>query len=496
VSTEQISDFTGTSWLKQFVPMDLSDARNVKLDQQVIAWIQGQTLDENPQRGRRGRRVIQPTGNAYADLPGDSNFNNAELPVGTGKLKDGTSVLFTADNLPLAVQAARGRGKVTLLTFSPEREPFRSWKARGYFWAKLAGIPGEYFTNTDNNPWGGVSIDGVFGALIDSRQIKKLPVTWLLLLLVVYLVVIGPFDQWWLKKIGKQMLTWITFPTYVVLFSLLIYFIGYKLRAGETEWNELNIVDILPRGDKVDLRGQTYISVYSSGNATYPINGQQGYAALRPELADFRGGPKNDRLKIVQQGNTYKAEIFVPVWTSLLYSSEWFKTNDTPFIASVTRSGSGYQLEIENFLNRPLSDMRVVAGQMLFDVEPIQPNAKKIIPLDSAKGVNVRQFVRENGAYFQRAVDMRRNPLGDTAGGRLENRPITAVTASMISYLDDQPGRAFISPPGLDVTPQVDRGDAVIFAWLPNFSLSEKLNNFQPPRFKQDTMLRLSVAVH
>ena len=43
---------------------------------------------------------------------------------------------------------------------------------------------------------------------------------------VACLVVIGPLDQYWLKKINRQMLTWITFPTYVVLFSLLSYFIG------------------------------------------------------------------------------------------------------------------------------------------------------------------------------------------------------------------------------------------------------------------------------
>jgi hypothetical protein len=493
VATEQAGDFPGTPWLKQFVPMDLSDARTIKIDQEVIGWLQGQSYENSS--GRRGRRNVQVVGGTY-DLPVDSSFNNAEMSVAAGTIKDGKT-LISVENMPLVVQAPRGRGKVTLLTFSPEREPFRSWKGRHYFWAKLAGIPGDFFSTADNFGWGGVGVDGIFGALIDSRQIKKLPVTWLLLLLVVYLVVIGPFDQWWLKKINRQMLTWITFPTYVVLFSLLIYFIGYKLRAGETEWNELNIVDVLPRGDKVDLRGQTYISIYSSGNATYLINGQQGHAAIRSEFADFRGGPKNDRLKIVQQGNTFKAEAFVPVWTSLLYSSEWYKTNDTPFVASVTRSGNGYQLEIENFLNRPLSELRVVAGQNIYELEAIQPNVHKVIPLDPAKGVNVRQFVRENGAYFQRAVDIRKSVVGDTAGGRLENRPVTAVTASLISYLDQpQPGRSFIAPPGLDIAAQVERGDAVVFAWLPDFALTEKMNNFSPPRFKQDTMLRLTVPIH
>ena len=51
--------------------------------------------------------------------------------------------------------------------------------------------------------------------MMDSRQVHKLPVGWLLLLLLVYLVVIGPFDRFWLKRIGKPMLTWITFPCYV-----------------------------------------------------------------------------------------------------------------------------------------------------------------------------------------------------------------------------------------------------------------------------------------
>src|SRR2546427_8444967 len=98
------------------------------------------------------------------------------------------------------------------------------------------------------NTYGGMSVDGVFGAMIDSRQVRKLPVQWLLLLLVVYLLVIGPVDQFCLKRANKQMLTWVTFPVYVALFSLLIYYICYKLRAAETEWNELHVVEILPHG--------------------------------------------------------------------------------------------------------------------------------------------------------------------------------------------------------------------------------------------------------
>ena len=41
----------------------------------------------------------------------------------------------------------------------------------------------------------------------------------------------------------------------------------------------------------------------------------------------------------------------------------------------------------------------------------------------------------------------------------------------------------------------MQRGDSVIFAWVPGYSFSNKINDFQPPRFKQDTMLRLTIPV-
>jgi hypothetical protein len=315
----------------------------------------------------------------------------------------------------------------------------------------------------------------------------------------VYLVVIGPFDQWWLKKINRQMLTWITFPAYVVLFSLLIYFIGYKLRAGETEWNELNIVDILPRGQEVDLRGRTYISIYSSANEWYPVSGEEGFATLRGELMDmYGGGRESSKPKLVQSGNTFKADVFVPVWTSLLFANEWFRTNDTPFIAAVTDTGSDYKIEIENLMDRPLTDVRLVVNQTMFTLSSLAANEHKMIRVTPDQGTPLRSWMQQNAGQFQRAVELRRNPLGDTAGGHLEDRALTATAASFISSAEDfsQIGRTFISPPGLDLTPVAERGDAVIFAFAPGFSFNPKLNQFKPLRFKQDTLLRLSVPVH
>ena len=141
--------------------------------------------------------------------------------------------------------------------------------------------------------------------------------------------------------------------------------------------------------------------------------------------------------------------------------------------------------------------MTLATGQYLFDIEPIGPREKKKVTLAVEKGSPLRGFVQQNGEYFERAAGLRRNPLGDTAGGQLENRPLIATTVSFLSYLQERSpnGRSFIAPPGLDLTPQVERGDAVIFAYIANHSFSEKINQFQPPRFRQDTLLRLTLPV-
>lgn len=499
VAVENPGDVNGTPWLRQFLPAEFTATANTVVDRAVMQWLRSRPdASEDPlavlQQSRRLQN--QSSGASYSAISIEE-LGPAEMPVSTGELKDGR-VLVSSGPTPLMINAPRGRGSVTVLTFNPELEPFRSWKGRGYFWARVSGIPADVFTSAGNQGYGGWSVDGVFGALIDSRQIKKLPVTWLLLLLVVYLVVIGPFDQWWLKKINRQMLTWITFPAYVVLFSLLIYFIGYKLRAGETEWNEFHIVDILPRGEKVDLRGRTYISIYSSSNARYPLDGEEGFATLRGELMDlYSGGREGSKATVVQDGNSFKAEVSVPVWTSLLYANDWFQTNDTPLLASVSYNGAEYVVDLENLMSEPLTDIRVALKEIIFEIGSLQPNESKTVTLAPEKSTGLKTFVQQHGSHFQRAVELRRNPMGTTAGGQLENPALTATVVSFLSYLDQygQGNRQFVSPGGLDMTASVERGDAVILGYAPNFSFTDKINAFTPPRFKRDTFVRLTVPV-
>jgi hypothetical protein len=504
LAVEQVTDVTSTDWLQQFLPVSLSGVQNRQVDQSLNSWLKSDVSQEEAEEqisGRVGRtRAFRnPDANMfYTTLEPDPLFSKAEMPVATGTLRDGR-VLIGTQQAPLAVQTTRGRGRVTVLLFSPEREPFKSWKNRSYFWARMAGMPTQWFTAPDFSAYGSWSIDGVFGALIDSRQVKKLPVEWLLLLLLVYLIVIGPFDQWWLKKINRQMLTWITFPCYVIFFSLLIYFIGYKLRAGETEWNEVQVVDVYPRGDGADLRGRSFVSVYSSSNARYPVVGEANYSAVRPEFVDLYGSGRETKMSVEQTGNSFKAEVFVPVWTSLLFVNDWFKTEETrPLSGSVAQRGTGeWNVRVENPGAKPLKHVRVVVGGLIYELGSLEPGGKIEQNLNPSAGKPLDEFLQREGGSFKHAVERRRNPLGSDNADRLEKRPEVVTAASFFRMFDapEQQQREIVGVPGLDMSAEIRRGDAVILAWIEGDILTKPINQFEPLRKRRDTMLRLVAPV-
>ena len=501
VAVEQVSEITATPWLRNLFPMDLKDVRSVERHPEFQQWLQSASWTTNVpyasgnRRGPSSRGSTAPLGSSaaspFSELPEDPAFEKAAMQAAVGTLRDG-DIVVSAGDIPLMVTAHRGRGRVTALLFSPEREPFRSWKNLPTFWAKLTEVPGAWYVSAEAGQPGGWSSDGIFGAMIDSRQIHKLPVGWLLLLLLVYLVVIGPLDQYWLKRIGKPMLTWITFPCYVVLFSLLIYFIGYKLRAGESEWNELHVVDVVPRGDRAELRGQTYASVYSPANQKYTLESRQKFATFRGEfLGRAFGSQSGEKASVLQEGDNFKAEVFVPVWTSQLYVSDWWQPAAMPLNATVVPQRDGWKVTVENHTDRNLTAMHLVVDGSLAPIGDLPPNTTRTFMVARDRATPLRGFVSGYGMAFQNAVQSRQHTFGGEGSGQIDDLPKGSIASSFLSQM----GRNFITPPGLDLSSVAEHGEAIVLAWAGDYAPVKPLYQFSPRRAHRNTLWRIAVPV-
>jgi hypothetical protein len=514
VGIEQITDVTSTPWLEQLFPVEVKDIKTIRRHPELQEWLRtggwttnatrsrhfpGVNFPGQQKKGSQFPQAPQPqvvTGsgeNPFSNLESDSNFELAEIQVAVGTVRDG-QVIQDSEDTPLMISANRGRGRITVLMFSPEREPFRSWKNLPTFWSKLADVPGNLYVTSDYGYRSEVGSDGIFGAMIDTRQVHKLPVEWLLLLLIVYLVVIGPLDQFWLKKIGKPMLTWITFPCYVVMFSLLIYFIGYKLRAGEAEWNELHLVDVFVSGDNAQLRGRTYASIYAPSNQRYEVDGDEKYATLRGEYVPTYGANQSsEKANVMQTGDTFKAEIFVPVWTSQLFITDWWQPAAVPLAVTVTSQGEGWQVKAENRTEHKLTNAKIVVEGYLVELGEIPAKETKVFKVARGQALTLKDFVATHGQNFSVAAHSRQRSFGGSESGQIGDMPNSTVAASFLSQLDTP--ETFIAPPGLDMSSTIAHGNAVLFAWEADYTPVKPLYHITPKRAHQNTLWRVTVPV-
>lgn len=505
VAVEQPNDFAGVPWLKKVLPCDLKDMQSVASHQELQTWLEQGTTVTNFAANPKARRNKVPapvdqadlTRAAFEDLRLDSTFEAAEIRVATGTVRDG-QVLIACGEVPVVVAANRDLGRITLLNFSPEREPFKSWKNLPTFWTKLVEVPLELYTSDDYYPGYGLGADGLFGAMIDSRQVHKLPVGWLLILLLVYLVVIGPVDRIWLKKINRPMLTWITFPCYVLFFSGLIYVIGYKLRAGESEYSELHVVDVLANGERAELRGRTYASIYSPANAKYPLHSEMKFATLRGEYLASRGGETSEKGTLVHTGDNFEADVFVPVWTSQLYLSDWWNSGALPLTASVRPITGGWSLSVENLSGKIIGDARLAVGNYLYQIGAIEAGQKKVVTLiDGATNTQqLATFVQNNLAQYHNKVQQRQYAFGRRDSGQIDDPATASIVASLLGKANEvRGGMNFVASPGLDVSAAIERGDAVLFAWSPQAAPGPVLNQAKTKRSAVNTLWRLPISL-
>ena len=183
----------------------------------------------------------------------------------------------------------------------------------------------------------------------------------------------------------------------------MIYFIGYKLRWAKPEWNELHLVDVLLNGQGAELRGRTYASIYSPINATYRVAAQQHFSTFRGEFASSwkrGGGQDGERAEVLQNGDNFKADIFVPVWTSQLYVCDKWQSSRR---AAAHLQGHAppmpteWSVTVNNLRDHPLTSTRLAISDRLIDLGELAAHQTKTFTVRHEDGETRPQRFRFHG---------------------------------------------------------------------------------------------------
>ena len=306
-------------------------------------------------------------------------------------------VVVPEGNLPLVVRRVWGFGEVIFLGSDLDRGPLGKWGSRPKLVARLLGWPVKPLDVEDSDKsilhFGYTDLAGQLRSALDQYEgVRQIPFGWIVAAIVLYLVLVGPGDYFFLRKVLRRMeLTWITFPILVILFCVLACVVARWTKGDKFLANQATLIDVdVSTGE---MRGTAWANIFSPKTlrvdtcfevedagltASKPLTAWLGLpgkalGGMDPKAApptvwvepyDFRGD------------NALLARMPLQVWSSKSLTARWDGRIESTFECDLEEKGpipSGF---LTSRFDRPLKDCLLVYGNWVYELGTLTPGQR------------------------------------------------------------------------------------------------------------------------
>jgi hypothetical protein len=312
------------------------------------------------------------------------------VPALGGHVERGTIIAESAGTV-IAATTAYGQGRVALIGTDVSNEWLATTGANP-LWTDAFGNGARAF-----NPFRQTDEGFITNALGGLPAVQLPPFNDVFLLLIAYVVAIGPLNYLILRRRDRREWAWVTMPATITVFAVAAYGLGTLYKGGEIIVNELAIVTVAPGTDRG--HAQVYAGVYSPNRAEFDVR-VSGDALLASTTSSQRGfdqfgnpdAGQGDRPVDVLLGDPATLRRY-SVGFGSLRSFRAEAAVVAPRVDTALRlEGDALVGTITNASPGPLSDVMVVFGtavQRIGDVGPgeTKPVDLKVGSVDSSAAV-------------------------------------------------------------------------------------------------------------
>lgn len=309
---------------------------------------------------------------SLTSLVGGAPAAATDVPALAGSLDHGRALVTSGDRV-IAADATYGSGSVTLVGFDPTVGWIADSKSTGQLWRGL--VPPRTSAATSM-----IDDSQILGAVQQFPNVALPPIGGLLLLLLGYIVLIGPINYLVLRRLDRREWAWITMPILIALFAVGAYGFGSALRGSDIIVNEVAIVRGAP--DATEGSAQVYFGIFSPTRGTYQVALPGGALVSAPVVGDLFGGQVG-ALDVVQGATARVRDL------SVGFGSLRTVRADTP--VNVPKLHADLQLvngtltgTIRNDSDVTLESPAVVLGGSVAVLEDLAPGAKSTVSLKLA----------------------------------------------------------------------------------------------------------------
>jgi hypothetical protein len=292
-----------------------------------------------------------------------------------------------------------GFGRVTVAGLDLFTPPIASWPGLPSVLRKLAGVAPQVGqqqqarqTNQQLTHTGITDLaTQLQTAVEDFPRVPRPSHWWVMGLLALYLVVIGPLDYYFCHRVLRRPeLTWLTFALLVVVGTVTAAWGAERINAHGLQFNQLDLVDVDTTTGT--LRGRSLVSIYSPENRRFAVKIARGDELSTPAESapgspgetrmTWSGVPENSVSGVYRTGGTsvggrsyrfpegsHKVDNFpILQWSVKSLSGDWTATARENLIESRLETGGAGQVagSITHHLPGTLENCLLIVGGWAF----------------------------------------------------------------------------------------------------------------------------------
>ncbi len=275
-------------------------------------------------------------------------------------------VLATSGDRVIAADLEVGNGSVTLLGF----DPTTTWVAEGEtwdtpLWRKLLPQRAVGSVGLADN-------SSIVSAVTNLPSLALPPTGGLVVLLLGYILLVGPVNYLVLRRLDRREWAWVTVPALIIVFTAGSFLIGGALRGSDVIVHEVGIVRGAPATEAATV--QSYLGVFSPSRATYQVTVAGDALLSAPMNGDIFGTGFVADLDIVEGDPSRIRDLAVGVGSIRMVRAEGSATGPE-VVADLHLADGRLTGTVTNRSDQPLHAAAIVVGSSAMPLRDIAAGA-------------------------------------------------------------------------------------------------------------------------
>jgi hypothetical protein len=400
-------------------------------------------------------------------------------------------------DLPLIVRTARGMGQIVFVAADLDQGPLSNWGDRPLLLAKLLDLPpGRSQEPTENaalmhNRYTDLS-GQLRSALDEFIDVHTIPFSFVAILIIFYILLIGPGDYFFLRKVVRRMeWTWLSFPIIVVVVCGGAYMLAYYLKGDQMRVNQADLVDVDATSGFV--RGATWLNIFSPRMETFNLSLQPGLPDGRTDAnpqswfawLGLQGGalggmnPRGANPTLWPEHYSFAPDLRamqgvpIQVWSTKSFTGRWSASTSAFPKAELADADQSLSGSITNTLNFPLKNCLLAYGRWAYELGALAPGESAILD-QNAKRSELKTLLTGKKAVFEEKYNQEITPYESSSTNlayilrimmfykRIDGQSYTKMDNEYQSFVDLsdllRTGRAILTAEGPDRSGEKNHG--------------------------------------